>query len=87
LRTVLICDDEPVVRMSLKNKLKDLGFDEVVECGDGEAAVRLALEILPDIAILDISMPKKDGITAAGESAKSSGSPSYSSRPPTIRRR
>ena len=70
MRTVLICDDEPVVRMSLKNKLKDLGFDEVVECGDGEAAVRLALEILPDIAILDISMPKKDGITAAGEIRK-----------------
>jgi two-component system, response regulator PdtaR len=67
LRTVLICDDEPVIRMSLKIKLKDLGFDEVIECGDGEAAVRLALERVPDIAILDVSMPKKDGITAAAE--------------------
>ena len=65
MKTVLICDDEPVIRMSMKNRLKDLGFDEVIECGDGEAAVRLALEKLPDIAILDVSMPKMDGITAA----------------------
>ncbi len=65
MRTVLICDDEPVIRMSLKNKLKELGFDEVMECGDGETAVKLALDRLPDIAILDISMPKKDGITVA----------------------
>lgn len=65
MRTVLICDDEPVIRMSLKNKLMDLGFDEVIECGDGEAAVRLALDRMPDIAILDVSMPKMDGITAA----------------------
>jgi response regulator NasT len=66
LRTVLICDDEPVIRMSLKNKLKELGFDEVIECGDGETAVKLALDRLPDIAILDIAMPRMDGITAAG---------------------
>ena len=65
MKSVLICDDEPVIRMSMKNRLKDLGFDEVIECGDGEAAVRLALEKLPDIAILDVSMPKMDGITAA----------------------
>ena len=70
MRSVLICDDEPVIRMSLKNRLKDLGFDEIIECGDGETAVRLALEKLPDIAILDISMPKMDGITAAGEIRK-----------------
>ena len=67
MRSALICDDEPVIRMSLKNKLRELGFDEVMECGDGEAAVTTALSRLPDIAILDISMPKKDGITAARE--------------------
>lgn len=53
--------------MSLKNKLKELGFDEIMECGDGEQAVQLALGKLPDMAILDVSMPKKDGITAASE--------------------
>lgn len=70
MRTVLICDDEPVIRLSLKNRLKDLGFDEIMECGDGETAARLVLERLPDIAILDISMPKMDGITASREIRK-----------------
>ncbi len=65
MRTVLICDDEPVIRMSLKNKLKELGFDEIIECGDGETAVKLALDRLPDMAILDVAMPGMDGITAA----------------------
>ena len=70
LRTVLICDDEPIIRMSLKNKLKELGFDEIMECSDGECAVNTALARVPDCAILDISMPKKDGITAAREIRK-----------------
>lgn len=65
MRTVLICDDEPIIRMSLKNRLKELGFGEIIECGDGEAAVQSALSRLPDIAILDVSMPKMDGISAA----------------------
>ncbi len=67
MRSALICDDEPVIRMSLKNRLKELGFDEIIECGDGEAAVQLALSKVPDLAVLDVSMPKKDGITAARE--------------------
>ena len=67
MRSVLICDDEPIIRMSLKNKLKELGFDEIMECGDGESAVKLALAKIPDIVILDVSMPVKDGITAAQE--------------------
>jgi response regulator NasT len=65
LRTVLICDDEPVLRMSLKNKLMELGFAEIMECADGEAAIALAMSRLPDIIILDVSMPKMDGISAA----------------------
>ena len=67
MRSVLICDDEPIIRMSLKNKLKELGFDEILECSDGEAAVSLALTKIPDIVILDVAMPKKDGIAAAQE--------------------
>lgn len=67
MRKVLIGDDEPLLRMSLKNRLKELGFDEILECSDGAAAVKMALEGLPDLAILDVAMPKKDGITAARE--------------------
>lgn len=65
MKSVLICDDEPVLRMSLKNKLKELGFAEIMECSDGEAAVASATSMLPDMVILDVSMPKLDGISAA----------------------
>lgn len=65
MRSVLICDDEPIIRKSLKNKLIELGFDEIMECGDGDAAVDMALTRIPDVIILDVAMPKKDGISAA----------------------
>ena len=70
MRSVLICDDEPIIRMGLKNMLLEVGFDEIMECGDGETAVATALSRLPDIAILDISMPKMDGISATREIRK-----------------
>ncbi|ABL01052.1 response regulator receiver and ANTAR domain protein [Pelobacter propionicus DSM 2379] len=70
MRSILICDDEPVVRMSLKAMLLDAGFDEVLECGDGKSAVEMALAGFPDMAILDVAMPKLDGISAATEIRK-----------------
>jgi len=70
LKSVLIADDEQILRLSLKNKLKELGFDEIMECADGDAAVSLCLEKIPDLAILDVSMPGKDGISAAAEIRK-----------------
>lgn len=70
LKSVLICDDEPVIRLSLKKRLQELGFDDVMECGDGEAAVTMAMARIPDIAILDVAMPKMDGITAARDIRK-----------------
>lgn len=69
-KTILICDDEPLIRMDLKGMLTDLGFDEILECGDGKKAVELALASFPDMAILDVSMPGLDGITAAVEIRK-----------------
>ncbi len=65
MKSILICDDEPVVRMSLKAMLLDLGFDEVLECGDGKSAVEMALTDYPDMAALDVAMPEMDGISAA----------------------
>lgn len=70
MRSVLVCDDEPIILRSLKNKLKELGFDEILECGDGAKAVELAVSRLPDIAILDVAMPGLDGISAAREIRK-----------------
>lgn len=69
-RSILICDDEPIIRKNLTDMLAELGFDEVLECGDGTKAVELALGSFPDMAILDVSMPGMDGISAAAEIRK-----------------
>jgi response regulator NasT len=50
-----------------KAMLSELGFDNVMECGDGKCAVETALARLPDLAILDVSMPGLDAISAAKE--------------------
>ncbi|KAA0891781.1 ANTAR domain-containing response regulator [Oryzomonas rubra] len=70
MKTVLICDDEPLIRMSLKAMLMDLGFEDVLECGDGKSAVEMAMASFPDMAVLDVAMPIMDGITAAKEIKK-----------------
>ena len=69
-KSILICDDEPLIRMNLKSMLIDLGFDEILECEDGTKAVEMALASFPDMAILDVSMPGMDGITAGVEIRK-----------------
>ncbi|MGH2726106.1 MAG: ANTAR domain-containing response regulator, partial [Actinomycetota bacterium] len=64
--TVLIAEDEAIIRMDLREILEEEGYD-VVEASDGEEAVRLAREVRPELAILDIKMPRKDGLEAALE--------------------
>ena len=63
---VLIAEDEAIIRMDLREILEEEGY-EVVEAADGEQAVRLAREVRPELAILDIKMPLKDGLEAAQE--------------------
>ena len=63
---VLIAEDEAIIRMDLREILEEEGY-EVVEASDGEEAVRLAREVRPELAILDIKMPRKDGLEAAQE--------------------
>ncbi len=62
---ILIADDEPIIRLDLKNMLQDLGYDVVAEAGDGAKALELARSLRPDVVILDIKMPEMDGIDAA----------------------
>src|SRR5690554_6459637 len=63
---LLIADDHEVVRSGLKVLLADTDVEIVAEVGTGEEAVRYAMENDPDVVLLDIRMPKGDGLTALG---------------------
>ena len=62
---VLIAEDEALIRLDLAEMLVDEGYDVVGQAGDGEAAVALAEQHRPDLVVLDVKMPRLDGITAA----------------------
>lgn len=62
---VLLADDQPMFRHSLRAVLEREGFEVVAEAEDGRSAVRLAVELQPAIAVLDIAMPLLNGIDAA----------------------
>lgn len=62
---VVIAEDEALIRLDLKEMLEEEGYSVVGEAGDGETAVKLALESRPDLVILDVKMPVLDGISAA----------------------
>ncbi|MCW2666757.1 MAG: response regulator receiver and domain protein [Frankiales bacterium] len=64
-RRVLLAEDEALIRLDLKEMLEEEGFEVCGEAGDGATAVRLAHELRPDLAILDVKMPVLDGISAA----------------------
>lgn len=64
---VVIAEDEALIRLDLREMLQEEGFDVVGEAGDGERAVELAKELLPDLVICDVKMPKMDGIAAAAQ--------------------
>lgn len=59
-RKVLIADDEPNIVISLEFLLKREGF-EVLVAGDGEAALQMVAEHRPDLVLLDVMMPKRNG--------------------------
>src|SRR6185436_4861717 len=62
---ILIAEDETIIRLDLRELLQRAGFDVVAEARDGEEAVELAGSESPDLAILDVKMPRLDGIEAA----------------------
>ncbi|MBE1459085.1 response regulator NasT [Nocardiopsis terrae] len=62
---VVIAEDEALIRLDLKEMLEEDGYAVVGEAGDGEAAIRLAQELRPDLVITDIKMPVLDGLSAA----------------------
>jgi len=62
---VLVVEDEALIRMDLAEMLTEEGYVVAGEAGDGEQALELARRLHPDLVIMDIKMPKVDGITAA----------------------
>jgi two-component system, response regulator PdtaR len=62
---LVIADDESIIRMNLKETLVGLGYLVVGEAGDGVSVINLARELRPDLVVMDIKMPKLDGIQAA----------------------
>lgn len=64
-RRVVVVEDEALIRMDIVEVLRENGFDVVGEAADGEAAIELTRELRPDLVVMDITMPKMDGLTAA----------------------
>ena len=62
---VVVAEDEGLIRMDIVATLNESGYEVVGEAADGEEAVRLATELSPDLIVMDIKMPKLDGISAA----------------------
>ncbi|SPM42984.1 Two-component response regulator, AmiR/NasT family, consists of REC and RNA-binding antiterminator (ANTAR) domains, partial [Mycobacterium numidiamassiliense] len=68
-RRVLIAEDEALIRMDLAEMLREEGYEIVGEASDGQEAVELAEQHTPDLVIMDVKMPRRDGIDAASEIA------------------
>jgi len=64
-RRVVIAEDESLIRMDLAEMLAEEGYDVVAAVDDGEQAVARTEELRPDLVILDVKMPRLDGIAAA----------------------
>ena len=64
---IVIAEDEPLIRLDLRESLVEQGYDVVGEAGDGAEALSLVREHKPEVTILDIKMPNVDGLTPARE--------------------
>jgi len=62
---ILVAEDESLIRLDIVETLTEAGYEVVADAGDGEEALRLANEHEPDLVILDVKMPKMDGISVA----------------------
>ena len=72
----MIAEDEALIRLDLAEMLAEEGYDVVGQAGDGEAAVALVTQLRPDLVVMDVKMPKLDGIAAAAQIAQRASRPS-----------
>ena len=62
---LVVAEDQALIRLDLERLLDEAGFDVCGAARDGQEAVELALELHPDIVVLDVKMPRLDGVEAA----------------------
>jgi response regulator NasT len=62
---VLVAEDEALIRLDLVELLTEEGYQVIAEAADGEEALTLARKLTPDLVVMDVKMPKMDGISAA----------------------
>jgi len=66
----VVAEDEALIRLDLVEMLGEQGYEVVGEAADGERAVELAESLRPDLVLMDVKMPKLDGIAAAERIAR-----------------
>ena len=74
-RRAVVAEDEALIRMDVAETLREAGYEVVGEAANGEEAVALAIELRPDVVVMDVKMPVMDGITAAEKIAKEHAAP------------
>lgn len=65
--TVLVAEDEALIRMDLVEMLQEGGYRVVAQAADGQTAVDRARDLRPDVVFMDVAMPRRDGLSAAEE--------------------
>lgn len=61
----MVVDDESILRMDIKEMLQEAGYEVVAEANNGEAAIELSARHVPDLIVMDVKMPKMNGMKAA----------------------
>ena len=67
---IVVAEDEALIRLDLVEMLGEAGYEVVGQASNGEQAVEMALELTPDLVIMDVKMPVMDGLSAADEIGK-----------------
>lgn len=74
-RTAIVAEDESIIRMDIVETLTEAGYEVVAAVGDGVSAVEKTRELRPDIVVMDVKMPKSDGVSAAEKIGEESLAP------------